>query len=51
MKTSFQRIKHYVYFSYVIGHNVRDVLCYAVSVLSSYEDGVVILALLQETDF
>jgi hypothetical protein len=38
------------FFSNGIEHHVRDVLCYAVSVLSSYEDGVVILALLKETD-
>jgi hypothetical protein len=47
--TSVIRIITSIYFSYGIVLYVQDILCDAVSVLTSYEDGVVILALLKET--
>jgi hypothetical protein len=43
------RIITSIYFSYGIVLYVQDILCDAVSVLTSYEDGVVILALLEQT--
>jgi hypothetical protein len=43
------RIITSIYFSNGIVLYVQDILCEAVSVLTSYEDGVVILALLKET--
>jgi hypothetical protein len=39
-----------LYFLYGIMLYIQDILCYAVSVLTSNEDGVVILALLKETE-
>jgi hypothetical protein len=43
------RIITSIYFSNGIVLYVQDILCDAVSVLTSYEDGVVMLALLKET--